>query len=678
MTGAGRRSGTVAAALALLLAAGAALAQAVSITPNYRETDIRQIIEAVGDITGKTFIVDPRINAKVTMLSNQAMSADAFYEAFLSVLDVYGFIAVDAGDVVKILPNANARQLPGAESANGSPNRDDVLTQVIEVKNIGAAQLVPILRPLIPQYGHLAAHAPSNMLIISDRAANVRRLLSIIRRIDQAGDEDIEVVTLEHASATEIVRVLTALNQGQRADAGGGQPSSLVADERTNSVLIGGERNARVRLRALIAHLDTPLEDGGNTQVRYLRYANAPELAEKLAAQQQLQQTAAAGQTAAPGGPNAAVNIWSDEQTNALIMTAPPKVMRSLMMVVDKLDIRRAQVLVEAIIVEITADKAAELGVSWAIDGSEDNNAIGVTNFPDFGPGVVQLGSAVAGDSTAGLAGLIGTGVTFGVGKISDNGTSFAAIARALDSDADTNIISTPTIVTMDNEEASIEVGQEVPFLTGSFTGVGNQGGDLVNPFQTINREQIGTLLEITPQINEGDAILMKIRQETSSISQQAGAVDLITNERAIETSVIVEDGGILVLGGLIDDTLRERDQRVPVLGHIPLLGNLFRTRTTSKVKTNLMVFIHPRILRDGTQTAIETNAKYNYVRDLQLGEQGEKIRLMRDAQRPLLPPIDAYRQAQPGEPPPIDLRELPPDTEERSDSGDEDDGGDP
>ena len=635
-----------AALLVLVLLAPMARAQEPTITPNYREADIRQIVEAVGEVTGRNFILDPRVNAKVTMLSSTPMSPEAFYAAFLSILEVHGYIATTSGNVIKIVPDAGARQYSGLLSTDGAAS-DDIVTQVVAVQNVGAAQLVPILRPLIPQYGHLAAHPGSNMLIVSDRAANVDRMLRIIRRIDQSNDEDIEVVRLEHASAAEVVRVLTALTQTPRAD---GVPvtTSLVADSRTNSVLIGGERSERLRLRALIAHLDTPLEDGGDTQVRYLRYADAEELSTKL--QQHFSQQATAESGAQSPNSASQVSVWADTQTNAIVVNAPPKLMRSLMSIVDKLDIRRAQVLVEAIIVEVIADKTSELGVTWAVDGSDSNSLVGVTNFPSGGPGVVQL-AAAAGSGGEGVdpGSLIGEGITVGIGRITDTGTSFAAILNALQGDADTNIISTPTIVTTDNEEASLNVGQEVPFVTGSFSNTGSVGG-AVNPFQTIQREQVGVKLVITPQINEGDSLLLKISQEISSIaSSAAGAVDLITNERIIETTVIVEDGEILVLGGLLEDTLRESDQRVPFLGSIPVVGNLFRNRKSDVVKTNLMIFIRTKILRDSAQTSFETNAKYNLIRDSQVGG---RISLMPGQDRPVLPPIETLRDSDPGESP--------------------------
>lgn len=655
-----------ACALLLAIAVMAPLrAQEQMVTPNYVGVEIRAIIQAVSAVTGRNFIIDPRVRQEVTMISSTPMSPDAFYEAFLSILQVHGYAAVPTGDVIKIIPDASVRQFPTPNSSGGG---DDIITQVIRVDNVGAAQLVPILRPLIPQYGHLAAHPGSNMLIISDRANNVARMVSIIRRIDQSNDDDIEVIPLNNASSSEVVRVLTALTQAPRAD-GAPVTTQLVADARTNSVLIGGERSERLRLRALIAHLDTPLEDGGDTQVRYLRYTDSEELATKLQQHFTQQQTAApagAGGAAAAGtSPSGGVSVWADTQTNALIMTAPPKLMRSAMTIIDKLDIRRAQVLVEAIIVEVVADRTSELGVTWAALDEGGDNPLAATNFPSFGQGVVQLagGATAGGDIGIDPSSAFGTGITLGVGRLEDNGVSFAAILRALQGDADTNIISTPSILTTDNEEASLNVGQEVPFIAGSFTNTGANAG-AVNPFQTIQREQVGVKLTITPQINEGDSMLLKIAQEISSIAQSVeGAADLITNERTIETTVIVGDGEIIVLGGLLEDTLRESDQRVPFLGSIPLLGTLFRARTTDKVKTNLMVFIRPKILRDSAAASLETNSKYNYIRQVQQegrGGRGGDVAIMPGADRPLLPPLEEYRNgnAVPVDDVPLDVQQ--------------------
>ncbi|MEM7431795.1 MAG: type II secretion system secretin GspD [Pseudomonadota bacterium] len=633
----------------LLVFAQSAWSQQGTITPNYKEADIRQIIEAVSEVTKKNFIIDQRVTGKVTMLSSTAMTPEAFYEAFLSILQVHGYIAVQTGDIIKILPDATARQFSGPLGTASAAGADDIVTQVIQVQNVGAAQLVPILRPLIPQYGHLAAHPGSNMLIISDRAANVSRMISIIRRIDQSNDEDIEVVRLEHASAAEIVRIMTALTQQPRAD-GAPVSTSLVADARTNSVLIGGDKSERLRLRALIAHLDTPLESGGETQVRYLRYADAEDLAGKLQQHFTTQLQAEAGQGGGGAATGDTVSVWADTQTNAIVIDAPPKMMRSMMQIVDKLDIRRAQVQIEAIIAEVIADKTAELGITWAIEGTGSNTPISATNFPDFGAGVVQLAGAAGAGGDIDPTGLIGEGGTLGLGRISDSGISFAAILRALEGDADTNIISRPSLVTTDNEEASLSVGQEVPFVTGSFT---NSGGNVgaVNPFQTIQREQVGVKLDITPQINDSDAILLKISQEISSIAQAAeGAADLITNERIVETTVIVEDGQILVLGGLMEDVLLESEQRVPFLGRIPGLGALFRSRKTDLTKTNLLIFIRATVLRDAAQATLETNSKYNYMREVLDNNGARDINLMPREDRFQMPPFEEIDESTPAD----------------------------
>jgi general secretion pathway protein D len=625
-------------AMLVLLSLNTSIASAqATITPNYKDADIQQIIEAVSAVTGKNFVLDPRVKAQVTMLSSSPMSPDAFYEAFLSILQVYGFVAIPSGDIIKILPDANARQMPGWEGREDGRD-DDIVTRVVVVNNVSAAQLVPILRPLIPQYGHLAAHSVSNMLIISDRSANVDRLLSIIRRIDQAGDDEFEIIRLSHASASDTVRVVDALQQGARAEQGiTTRQTTIVADDRTNSVLVSGDKAERLRLRALITHLDTPLEDGGDTRVRYLRYANAIDLAAKLETQY-----AGRSSTADESGSSTRndIVIWADEETNALIVTAPPKVMRSMMTVIDKIDIRRAQVLVEAIVVEVLAEEAATLGVTWA--AYDDGLAVGATDFSQISPGAVGILGAALSDNLGNdaLAGIT-DGINFGLGKLNENGLSFAAVIQALEANTNANIMATPTLVTMDNEEAQIEVGQQVPFVTGSYTNTGGAGG-AVNPFQTVEREQVGLTLKITPQINEGDAILLTIDQTVSSVSDSTQAVDLITNNRSITTSVIVDDGATLVLGGLIRDEMREKEQRVPFLGSIPLLGALFRGKEATLVKTNLMVFIKPTILRDSSQAALATNEKYTLIRDLQIQAQGEESFDL--GQRPALPEMESTR----------------------------------
>ncbi|MET0984913.1 MAG: type II secretion system secretin GspD [Steroidobacteraceae bacterium] len=655
----GWRAVFVSAALLLCCHPVWAQDQQATITPNYKDADLAQIVEAVSAITGKNFIIDPRVRAQVTMLSATPMTPSAFYEAFLSILQVHGFVAVPSGNVVKIIPDANARQVP----ANDLPDRvsdtsDEVVTQIVSVRNVSASQLVPALRPLLPQQAHLVTPAGTNMLIISDRASNVARIMKIVQRLDQSGDDDIDIVTLQNASAGEIVRVVNSLYTGTTQQENAALGVKLVADDRTNSVLITGEKAQRLRLKTLVTHLDTPLEAGGDTTVRYLNYADAEAIAGKLKEQiQGLTQASAPTGGAAPAGGGAqaadrSTTIWADPQTNALVITAPPKIMKRIMTIVDKLDIRRAQVQVEAILVEITSNKASELGINWAVDGTGSGGTVPIGTFSQAvgGASIGDIASAILGRSSSTLPGgsstpalTIPSGLTLGGGRFQDSGVNFAVLLRALRNDGDTNIISTPNILTLDNEEAEIKVAQEVPFVTGQFTNTNTSTAQgTVNPFQTIQREEVGTILKITPQINEGDSVILKIEQESSSLAQGvAGAVDLITNKRTINTKVMVEDGGIIVLGGLIDDQANEQQSRVPLLGSIPIIGELFRTRSGSKTKRNLMVFIRPTILRDGVQAAVETNAKYNVLRNQQLARKRGEVSLLPGERQPTLPPIE-------------------------------------
>jgi general secretion pathway protein D len=640
-------------ALAVLMAASLASAQqAQRITPNFKDADITQVAEAVSAATGKTFIIDPRVRAQVTMLSSTPMSPAAFYEAFLSILQVYGFIAVPAGDVIKILPDANARQIPSIDLPDHvSATSDAIVTQVVDVKNVSAAALVPILRPMIPQYGHLAAYPSSNILIISDRASNVNRMMRIIRRIDQVGSQDVEIVPLQNASASEVVRVVNSLYQGAAATEG--VAVKVVADERSNSVLLGGEQSARLRLRAVIAHLDTPLEAGGDTRVRYLHYANAEKIAPKLKEQiTGIAQAApgAGGAGGAQGSPQALAEkgamVWADPTNNALVITAPPKIMRAVMDIVDKLDIRRPQVLVEAIIAEVDVDKSSELGINWAAFSKGSNVPAGSFVSPVGGTSIVDLAGAIQAPANASTALLQGT--TIGIGRIAGTGVNFAAMLRAIRGDTNTNVVATPSAMTMDNQEAELKVAQEVPFVTGQFTNTTAVTGGTVNPFQTIQRQEVGTILKVTPTISpEGSSVMLKIAIESSSIGQKpAGAVDLVTNKRTITTTVLIEDGGVVVLGGLIEDNSVKGEQRVPYLGNIPLIGLLFKTRNATSTKNNLIMFIRPKILRDEAQAAFQTDLKYNYMMD-------QENKLNTREAVPLLPGVSRGKLDAPPPPPP-------------------------
>ncbi len=638
--------------VALLMTAPLGFAAPEStVTLNLKDADIGALISTVAEITGKNFIVDPRVKAKVTVISSKPMNKDEVYKVFLSILDVHGFAVIPSGSVLKIEPDINAKQsaiptLPDKDIAG----TDMVATQIIPVHNVSAAQLVPILRPLIPQQGHLAAYPATNVLIISDHVSNIERLVKIINRIDQAGDSDIEVIPLQHASAAEVVRILIALSKPTpgEAPATGGAPN-FIADERTNSILMSGDKSVRLAMRAIIAHLDTPMENTGNTRVVYLRYAQAKDMVAVLKGVGTSQSKGPSGvPAAAAAAAGQQFDIQADEATNSLVITASPDVMRSLEQVIQQLDIRRAQVLVEAVIAEVSSTKAKNLGVQWIFDGSPSNNPVGVINFTGSGTGIAGLTGAVASGSAgaATAAASIPQGATLGFGRFNDKNFNFGALLQALASDGDTNILSTPNLLTLDNEEAEIVIGQNVPFVTGSFSSTGGgttgTGTTVSNPFQTIQRQDVGLTLKIKPQINEGDAIKLDIQQEVSSISPPVqGTSDIVTNKRSIKTSVMVDDGKMVVLGGLIEDKVTESVSKVPLLGDIPLLGSLFRSKNSSKAKTNLMVFIHPKILRDDAISAQYTNGKYDYIREKQLERQREGVMLMPGEEQPELPVLE-------------------------------------
>jgi general secretion pathway protein D len=618
-----------------LFFAGQVLAQTVTL--NLKDADINALIGTVAEVTGKNFIVDPRVKGKVTVISSRAMNAQEVYQVFLSILKVHGFAVVPSGEVMKIVPDVSAKQDSIPNVSDAEPGRgDEMVTRVVQVDNVAAAQLVPILRPLVPQQGHLAAYPQTNVLIISDRAENVGRLVDIIRRVDKVSDSEVEVIRLEHASAAEVVRILNAISRGKQpaGKAPGGGAKTLVADERTNSVLLGGDRSERLRLRAIITHLDTPLERDGNTKVIYLKYAKAADIVEVLRGVGKTQGEEGQGKAAA-AAIEKQLDIQADEATNSLVITAPPALMRSLESVIRQLDIRRAQVLVDAIIAEVSERKARELGVQWAVfDLSGETAPIGGTNFTNVGTNLVDIAQGVIDQQLVGLT----PGLGFGVGKLGNDGLNYAAVVQALAGDGDTNILSTPTLVTLDNEEAEIVVGQNVPFVTGSFTNTGAAAGS-VDPFQTIQREDVGITLRIKPQINEGNAMVMQVEQEVSSISSDASAADIITDKRSIKTNILAENGQVIVLGGLIEDRVRESEQKVPFLGDLPLLGYLFRAKSTNQDKVNLMVFIHPTILRDPDTADRYTSGKYNFIRGKQLDlHGGEDLRLMPGHYGPHLP----------------------------------------
>ncbi len=611
------------------------------VTLNLKDADINAVINTVSEVTGKNFIVDPRVKGRVNIISSRPMDQREVYQVFLSILDVHGFSAVPSGNIIKILPNASAKQGALPLASNNEPGAgDELVTRVIELSNVSAAQLVPILRPLVPQQGHLAAYASSNILIVSDSAANIQRLVKIIDRIDTPSNDSIEVISLEHASASDVVRILSALEKQNKANQAEETPV-LIADERTNSVLVGGAQAGRLRLRAIISHLDTPLATVGNTRVVYLHYARAKDLVSLLTG---VSDSVNKQKGAVPKSPsqNEIVNIQADESTNALVITAPPSMFRTLEAVIKQLDVRRAQVQVETIIAEVSEDAAAELGIQWAVDGSVSGQGpIGLTNFGSAnGTGLAAVG---AGLTSGNPASLNQDGLTLGFGLFNSSTMNFAALVRSLKGDGTTNILSTPTLVTMDNEEAEIVVGQTVPFLTGSYSSTSGSSTP-TNPFQTISRENVGITLKIKPQINEGDAVKLDIEQSIDSLAATpVGAADLTTNTRSIKTAVIVNDGQTMVLGGLLDDKASESVQKVPFLGDIPLLGWLFKYKTTTNKKANLMVFMRPTIIRDAAMATQLTRSKYTVLRESQIKAKDKGLLFMDDKRSPLLPPIDEF-----------------------------------
>lgn len=599
---------------------------------NLKDADIRAVITTVSEATGKNFIVDPRVKGKVTVVSSRSLGRQELYQVFLAILDVHGFTAVPSGKVIKILPDADAKH-------NGTPNKgagQEVVTQVIDIKHVAAAQLVPILRPLVPPQGHLAAHAQTNMLIVSDRVSNIDRLMRIIRKLDEPSGSDVEVIQLEHASASEVVRVLNSLKQ-QGKKAGANQASSvLVADERTNSILMGGDKSERLNMKGIIAHLDTPSDTVGNTHVVYLRYAKAQDLVKVLTGvgEQKAKQTTK-GKPKSGGAAKTDFMIQADESSNALVITSAPDVFRSLQDVIRKLDVRRAQVMIEAIIAEVSASTTKELGVQFGAGGENPGtNPVGVQNFGN--PGIVGVAGAVL----QGQIPPIGSGLTAMIGSVDESGGyTYGMILSALAGDGNTNLLSTPNIITLDNEEAEIFIGDEVSVPSGSFTQTG--GSSVSNPFTTFKSKQVGIKLKVTPQINEGDAIQLEIDQSVDDLKAgAAGQANLEVSQRSIKTTIIANDGQIIVLGGLIKENKTKTTQKVPILGDIPLLGMLFRYKRDTKQKTNLMVFLRPTILRDAAVTSNLSSSKYSFIREKQLESRKRKWFFSRDPD-PLLPEME-------------------------------------
>ena len=600
--------------LALLVALCVPHAVAQDFTVNLKDTDIQEFIEFVADVTETTIVVDPSVKGKVKVISSKPVSKAELYDLFLSILDVHGYTAVRSGAVVRVIPNKNARSAPVDVISGTSVINDEYVTQVIRLENVSAAKLIPVLRPLVPQQAHMAAYAPSNAIIISDIRANINRMEAIIARMDQSAVKETEIIKLKYGVATDVVEMLKTLEKsraGEGADAN--DEATLVADKRTNSVVVTADELSIERIKGLIDYLDIPLEQSGNVRVMYLEYADATEVAEVLTRVMQNLSRLDDEATGRNRAANASKStIEADAGTNSLIITADTDEMAALEAVIARLDIRRAQVLVEAIIVEMEIVEGRELGLQWLF--ANDSGLYG-SNISTSGAqqgrnatiaqAIIPEDSASEDIGVRDLAGALSQvpGTTFGWGVV-DQGLTMTTILNALESQGNANILSTPSLLTLDNEEAFITVGQQVPFVTGSYTNTGAANG-VANPFQTIQRENVGVTLQVTPQINEGDSVVMDIVQEVSSISQQVlSASDVITNERKIETKVLAKDGDIVVLGGLVKDDVQDSQQGVPLLSDIPVLGRLFRSDVVSVTKSNLLVFIRSTIIRDDADLA--------------------------------------------------------------------------
>ena len=671
------------------------------VTLNFINADIEGVVKAVSEITGKNFLLDPRVKGTVNIVSAKPISRALVYEVFLSALRLQGFAAIEERGFIKIVPEADAKLHQSPTFGPQDKARiagDQIRTQVFTLKYESAAQLVPILRPLIAPNNTITAYQNSNSLVITDYASNLQRIEKIIDSIDQPSGSDGVVIPLKYASALDIAQTVnrlfaeTAQAQGSAGGADTTQRLMIVADPRSNSLLARSDNPSRLaKLRSLVAMLDTPTSAAGNMHVIHLKNAEAVKVAETLRAIYQgssgtpgVQRPAAAPTTAlgaslsapAAGAAPAAAGtgpigsplssaqaqpytplsfanptqsvatapgiIQADAATNSIIITAPDAIYNDLRAVIDKLDSRRAQVYVEAVIAEVTADKAAEFGVQWqylagASTGSDNVKPFGGTNFGGAGANIFSIAQNPASAGRGLNIGVVKGSITIpGIGQI----TNIGFLIRALATDRNSNILSTPTLLTLDNEEARIVVGQNVPFLTGSYAV--SAAATTPTPFQTVQRQDVGITLRIKPQISESGAVRLQIYQEVSSILDNTNPAGVITNKRSVESMVLVDDGQIIVIGGLIDDKFQDNVEKIPLLGDLPLIGGLFQYKLRTRVKTNLMVFLQPTVLREPRSADGFTQGRYDYI----IGEQ-HKLKPkpaagVPDMGSPALPPLQS------------------------------------
>ncbi|WP_151730967.1 type II secretion system secretin GspD [Acinetobacter junii] len=632
---------------------------------NLRDADLTAFINEVADITGKNFAVDPRVRGNVTVISNKPLNKDEVYDLFLGVLNVNGVVALPSGNTVKLVPDSNVKNSGIPYDSRSRAGGDQIVTRVIWLQNTNPNDLIPALRPLMPQFAHLAAVAGTNALIVSDRAANIYQLENIVRNLDGTGQNDIEAISLQSSQAEEIIGLLETMSATGASKDFIGSRVRIIADNRTNRILIKGDPDSRKRLRQMIEMLDVPSADRlGGLKVFRLKYASAKNLAEilqGLVTGQSVSSSSASNNAGSSNNPinnlvsnnqssnstsgssssistpsinlnsgsnnqNAGVSsfngngvsIIADSTQNALVVKADPQLMREIEAAIQQLDIRRQQVLIEAAIIEVAGDDADQLGVQWAL--GDISSGIGLINFTNVGSSLSKLAAGYLTGGAAGLGSAIGAGSSIVVGDYNEgaNGSRklYGALIQALKSNTKSNLLSTPSIVTMDNEEAYIVVGQNVPFVTGSVTT--NSTG--VNPYTTVERKDVGVTLKVVPHIGEGGSVRLEVEQEVSAVQESRGqATDLVTSKRAIKTSVLADHGQTVVLGGLISDNSIHSRQGLPVLGDIPYLGRLFRADSKTNEKRNLLVFIHPTIVGDSDDVRRISQQRYNQLYSLQL-----------------------------------------------------------
>lgn len=634
-------------------------------TINLNQVDIKVLIKTVSDVTGKNFLFDPNIRGQVTIVSATPVGSDALYQTFLSALGVLGYVAIPDGNIVKIVAEDKAR-FEGSQSSGLSTA--SVTTKVFSLQRASAPTVANLLKAFSPQWAQVAP-GPNNTVIVSDRAGNVDRFERLIAQLDGSTDLDSEAVPLKSLSAAEAVRMVTQYLQQARTPDSPPGTASVMADERSNTLVVLGTSGERERLLKLLRQLDQPVKaERSNTQIVFLKNAQADQILPALEAILQKYKMAAGGVPVPGAQSQPQPVVVANKPLNALVISATSDIAKELRSAIEQLDVRRAQVVVEVLIAEISRERSQELGVNWAVI---DQNRIAAANV--VSPSVLSaLQSAVTTGSAAAAAGAVGLGLSIAGGRVNQNGTSLGVLLNALRGDGTTNILSSPSIVTLDNEEANVTVGQEVPFVTGSYANAnGGNAPGAINPFQTIERKDVGLKLSVTPQINTGSTVLLKLKLEVSSLAAGAtGAADLITNKRSLADTVMVEDGQVLVLGGLVDDSSTESTRGIPGLSAIPILGALFRSQASGGTKRNLMVFLAPHILRGSEQADYYTRRKYEQL-ERQLPLQAEFLKNS-FGQLLVLPPAVPSLEASPSdlsEQKLIDenlraLEQMPPDVE--------------